>query len=194
MSRLINCRFSARLLTPTNTHNKLSSRFSRAPALRSSPAAVKNGTSYATPLADLCPVRNAYPLETLPKGLRPLAPARVSPVFRTALCSVCADQGAFHSRCAPLQALGDSPPLAVATPAGVGLGQGVVVSNYTAPIQEQQQRRITDEEASEIHPPCRRQHPNQQQPEHRPRRHRHAAEAADRERSNRGQCTTPDRD
>jgi hypothetical protein len=26
-----------------------------------------------------------------------------------------------------LQALGDSPPLAVATPAGVGLGQGVVV-------------------------------------------------------------------
>jgi hypothetical protein len=28
----------------------------------------------------------------------------------------------------------------------VGLGQGVVVSNYTAPIQEQQQRRITDEQ------------------------------------------------
>jgi hypothetical protein len=26
-----------------------------------------------------------------------------------------------------LQALGDSPPLALATPAGVGLGQGVVV-------------------------------------------------------------------
>ena len=52
---------------------------------------------------------------------------QVSPVFRTALRSVCADQGAFHSRCAPLQALGDSPPLALATPAGVGLGQGVVV-------------------------------------------------------------------
>jgi hypothetical protein len=65
--------------------------------------------------------------KNLPKGLRPLAPARVSPVFRTALRSVCADQGAFHSRCAPLQALGDSPPLALATPAGVGLGQGVVV-------------------------------------------------------------------
>jgi hypothetical protein len=54
-------------------------------------------------------------------------PQGVSPVFRTALRSVCADQGAFHSRCASLQALGDSPPLAVATPAGVGLGQGVVV-------------------------------------------------------------------
>jgi hypothetical protein len=40
-----------------------------------------------------------------------------------------------------LQALGDSPPLALATPAGVGQGQGVVVSNYTAPIQKQQQRR-----------------------------------------------------
>ena len=99
----------------------------RAAALRYRRAAVKNGTSCAAPLADLCPVRNACPLETLPKGLYPLAPARVSPVFRTALRSVCADQGAFHSRCAPLQALGDSPPLAVATPAGVGLGQAVVV-------------------------------------------------------------------
>jgi hypothetical protein len=29
---------------------------------------VKNGTSCATPLADLCPVRNAYPLETLPSS------------------------------------------------------------------------------------------------------------------------------
>src|ERR1035437_367457 len=67
------------------------------------------------------------------------------------------------------------------------------VNNNSTAIQKQQQRRITDEEASEIHPPCRRQHPNQQQPEHRPRRHRHAAETADRERSNRGQCTTPDR-
>jgi len=42
-------------------------------------------------------------------------------------CSDGYDQGAFHSHCAPFQALGDSPPLAVATPAGVGLGQGVVV-------------------------------------------------------------------
>ena len=99
----------------------------RAPALRSRRAAVKNGTSCATPLADLCPVRNAYPLETLPRERRPPRPQGVSPVFRTALRSVCADQGAFHSRCAPFQALGDSPPLAVATPAGVGLGQGVVV-------------------------------------------------------------------
>src|ERR1035438_4500357 len=104
----------------------------RSPALRSTCAAVKNGTSCATPLADLCPVRNACPCRTatakiLPKELRPSRPQGVSPVFRTALRSVCADQGAFHSRCAPLQALGDSPPLAVATPAGVGLGQGVVV-------------------------------------------------------------------
>ena len=99
---------------------------------------MKNGASCATPLADLSPVRNACPLETLPKELRPSRPQGVSPVFRTALRSVCADQGAFHSRCAPLQALGDSPPLALATLAGVGLGQGVVVSNYTAPIQEQQ--------------------------------------------------------
>jgi hypothetical protein len=99
----------------------------RAPALRSRRVAVKNGASCATPLADLCPVRNACPLETLPKELRPSRPQGVSPVFRTALRCVCADQGAFHSRCASLQALGDSPPLAVATPAGVGLGQGVVV-------------------------------------------------------------------
>src|ERR1035441_6640095 len=112
---------------------------------------MKNGTSCATPLADLCPVRNACPLETLPKELRPPRPQGVSPVFRTALRCVCADQGAFHSRCAPLQALGDSPPLALATPAGVGLGQGVVVSNYTAPIQEQQQRRITDEQRNYHH-------------------------------------------
>ena len=95
--------------------------------LRSRRAAIRNGASCATPLADLCPVRNAYPLETLPKELRPSRPQGVSPVFRTALRSVCADQGAFHSRCTPLQALGDSPPLALATPAGVGLGQGVVV-------------------------------------------------------------------
>jgi len=79
--------------------------------------------------------------KTLPWERCPPRPQGVSPVFRTALRSVCADQGAFHSRCAPLQALGDSPPLALATPAGVGLGQGVVVSNYTAPIQKQQQRR-----------------------------------------------------
>jgi hypothetical protein len=45
-----------------------------------------------------------------------------------------------------LQALGDSPPLAVATPAGVGQGQGVVVCNYTAPIQKQQQRRKINEQ------------------------------------------------
>jgi hypothetical protein len=50
----------------------------RAAALRYRRAAVKNGTSCAAPLADLCPVRNACPLETLPKGLYPLAPARVS--------------------------------------------------------------------------------------------------------------------
>ena len=36
----------------------------RAPALRSRRAAVKNGTSCATPLADLCPVRNACPCRT----------------------------------------------------------------------------------------------------------------------------------
>ena len=51
----------------------------RAPALRSRRAAVKNGTSCATPLADLCPVRNVYPLETLPKELRPSRPQGVSP-------------------------------------------------------------------------------------------------------------------
>ena len=41
----------------------------RAPALRSGRAAVRNGASCATPLADLCPVRNVSPLETLPKGV-----------------------------------------------------------------------------------------------------------------------------
>jgi len=56
----------------------------RAPALRSRRAAVKNGASCATPLADLSPVRNSCPCrtattKTLPKGLRPLAPARGLP-------------------------------------------------------------------------------------------------------------------
>jgi hypothetical protein len=65
----------------------------RAPALRSRRAAVKNGTSYATPLADLSPVRNACPLETLPKELRPSRPQGVSPVFRTALRSFVQTKG-----------------------------------------------------------------------------------------------------
>jgi hypothetical protein len=69
-----------------------------------------------------------YYLRKVPlRGSARSRPQGVSPVFRTALRCVCADQGALHSRCAPFQALGDSPPLAVATPAGVGLGQGVVV-------------------------------------------------------------------
>jgi hypothetical protein len=65
--------------------------------------------------------------KTLTRERRSPRAQGVSPVFRTALRSVCADQGAFHSHCATLQALGDPPPLALATHAGVGLGQGVVV-------------------------------------------------------------------
>jgi hypothetical protein len=67
---------------------------------------VKNGASCATPLADLCPVRNAYPLETLPKGLRPLAPASHSPIFRASLVQTSAALRPFHFRCALVARVG----------------------------------------------------------------------------------------
>jgi hypothetical protein len=40
------------------------------------------------------------------------------------------------------------------------------VNNNSKTIQEQRQRRNTDEKASEIRTARRSQHPNQQQPEH----------------------------
>src|ERR1700686_4791986 len=92
----------------------------RAAALRYRRAAVKNGASCATPLADLCPVRNACPLETLSKGLCPLAPARGLPsLLHCAALRLCRPRVCFSRRLGHgdgLVALADGALGAVACP------------------------------------------------------------------------------
>ena len=151
MSRLINGRFSARLLTLTNTHTLLSPVSVRAPALRSRRAAVKNGTSCATPLADLCPVRNAFPCrtattETLAKGLRPLAPASHSPIFRASLVQTSAALRPFHFRCALVARVG--------IPLGLQLLPPQAWAWAKALLCEQQQHGHSRAKTKEKHP-CR---------------------------------------
>ena len=107
---------------------------------------MKNGTSCATPLADLCPVRNAFPLEALPKGLCPLAPASHSPIFRAALVQTSAALRPFHFRCALVARVG--------IPLGLQLLPPQAWAWAKALLCEQQQQDHSRAKAKEKHP-CR---------------------------------------
>ena len=90
----------------------------------------------------------------------------------------CADRPALRPSTRSVPGWG-TPPLALAAPAGVGQGQGVFVSKHSTAIQK------------------RRNHPHEQHRHHERNQQRHfpshCTQAADRERSNRGQRASPHR-